>query len=85
LDINDGFRLSETGLETSVLFAEKVNLSLKWVGLGTADLGSKGGESAFGAELAPLGDLGGVDTLAAKEGAALGRAGLVGVVLFDQA
>jgi hypothetical protein len=71
LDIDNGLSLSKAGLKAGILFAESVNLSLQWVGLRTRELGGKSSEGAFGAELAPLGDLGGVDALTAKEGATL--------------
>jgi hypothetical protein len=85
LDINNGLSLSKASEKAGVLFAEGVVLSLKRVGLGARELGGQGNKSAFGAELAPFGDLGGVDAFTAKEGATLGRASLIGVVLFEKA
>jgi hypothetical protein len=85
LDIDNGLSLSKASEKAGVLFAEGVVLSLKQVGLGACDLGGQGSESAFGAELTPFGALGGVDAFTAKEGATFGRAGRIGVVLFDQA
>jgi len=85
LDINDRLGLSETGLEASILLAQ----GLEFLGerrregrFGAAALGGKAAKLALVAQLAPLGDLRGVDALAPKECTTLRgatRSGIIGL------
>jgi hypothetical protein len=75
LDIDDRLGASEAGLQASILLAQLVKLvteELARGGFGAAAL--RGCKLALVTKFAPLGDLGGVDPLAAEQSAALGGA-----------
>jgi len=83
LDINDCLGTNEAGLQTSILFAQLVKFiseQLTWGSFGATAL--RAGKLALVTELAPLGDVRGVDAFAAQKSAALRGAARRGLVVL---
>jgi hypothetical protein len=86
LDIDNGFGLGQAGLQVRILVVEPLDFILERIAWGrfrSRRLRRQGGHGAFGPQLAPFGNLGGVDSFAAQDRPPFRCSCWVGGVLLD--